>query len=139
MKVLYETCNPYLTVDNTRTTVDNSLITADTTNSTCYNDGTQYYEMELVSRIKLERGDDVSLILTREMTNKEIIISSYEWFYRKGLLVIQFMSDDVVDNGKYSILIKSLNSVVYEGKAINTLQDSQDYKYTKIINNKLYI
>lgn len=111
----------YITVDNTLITVDNTDITADLT----------FYTIPVPSTVEV--------VVIREFDNKsfkpEVEISLYNNIYR----LIFLTSDFLTREGRYSILIKDENDTLYKGKMIYTLKDIQNYRYTTINNDKMYL
>lgn len=121
-----KTINPntkydYITVDNTLLTVDNTDITVDLT----------LYNIPIPSTIEV--------VVTREFDNKsfkpEVKISLYNSIYR----LIFLTSDFLTKEGRYSILIKDKKETLYKGKMIYTFKDIQNYRYTTINNDKMYL
>lgn len=121
-----KTINPntkydYITVDNTLLTVDNTDITVDLT----------LYNIPIPSTIEV--------VVIREFDNKsfkpEVKISLYNSVYR----LIFLTSDFLTKEGRYSILIKDKKETLYKGKMIYTLKDIQNYRYTTINNDKMYL
>lgn len=138
MKVLKKECDIYFTVDTTEYTVDTTFITADRVNSDCFLDGSTYYTLLFVPRFKIPLTNVLTVDLIDEMTNKRIDFD-FSWSYSKDFIRLKFDTDKLRDESRYSIEIKDSDKVIYLGKAIKTLKEVQDYKYSEIINNKLYI
>lgn len=111
----------FLTVDNTLITVDNIDITADRT----------FYT--------LPTPTTVNVTVIREFDNKsftpEVEIFTYNNVYRLLFLTVDFLKRE----GRYSILIKDADDTLYKGKMIYTLKDIQNYRYTTINNDKMYL
>ena len=115
----------YLTVDSMLVSVDNTLITADTT-----------YETDIIS-------PTITLTVIREFDNKifkpDFVLSSINNLYRLSFLDTDFLSKE----GRYSVLIEDTidnkTHIIYKGKMIYSLKDIQNYRYTIINNTKMYI
>lgn len=110
-----------LTIDTLLITIDNRILTIDTTETNTGSD--KIYD----------------IIVVREFDDKTFTPGG-TIFNSNGLYTLIFDSVDfLLNNSKYSITIKDNNIVVYQGKMIFTNKDIQDFRYTRINNNKMYL
>lgn len=161
MKVLQRICTPYITIDTTLITVDSTLLTADTFFNDCAfklfttdttkttvdvtsitadmtSDVNIGYSIRFIPRFKISPNSKLDLLIVREIDNQPIP-HRLNWTLDGNYIVLNIDSDRIRENYKYSLDVKVEDRVVYQGKAICTNQVPQEYKYTKIDNNKLYI
>lgn len=138
MKIIKGDSIVYITVDNTHITVDSTLVDI-------YQAPT--YSFQLVPRYTVDLVDGLEMILIREIDGELIeVVPSFKYngnFIKVSFTTVYF--DYATSNGlsndlKMSLSIKDKSGkVVFNGKALYTLQNPQDFKYTTIINNKLYL
>lgn len=138
MKLLkYKIREEFLTVDTTIVFTD-SLMTVDTTVTNEYSN----LAIDFVPRIRpnVTSTTVFRVHITNEFTKEEYdvpydieVLSNS--IYRLYLLDTDFVKPE----SKYSIDIKSSDDTIYQGKVMITAKDIQNYRYTTINNDKLYI
>lgn len=111
----------YITTDSTLISTDSTLITADLI---CY---------------ILPSESEVVVQVTNELTNETFIPEITIGRVRNDYRLVFLSNDFISDESKYSITIKDRSNLLYKGKMIYTLKDIQNYRYTNITNDKLYI
>lgn len=108
-----------ITVDSTLILVD-SDITVDTTSTTV--------------------SDGLIVHITNEFTKEEYNVPTDIEVLSNSTYRLYFLDSNFIKpESKYSIDIKSSEDTLYQGKVMVTTKDIQNYRYTTINNNKLYL
>lgn len=108
-----------LTVDSGLVTVDDT-ITVDMTDTSISN---------------------VRTLITNEFTNQTYNVPVTIIHLNGSIYRLYFQSTTFIkDNSKYSIEIKDNDELMYKGKMMTTsIEDIQNYRYTTIMDNKMYL
>ena len=81
----------------------------------------------------------INVVIVNEFTNQEfnpmVSVTEDNGIYKLTFLETSFLSIE----GRYSILIRLDNDIVYKGKMIFTDKNIEYYRYTEINNNKMYL
>ena len=138
MKLLkYEHREELFTVDITHVSVDSSM-TIDTTVTDVYS----HLAIDIVPRIRPSVTSTTVLIshITNEFTKEEYEVpTEIEVLSNSTYRLYLLDTDFVKPESKYSIDIKSSEDTIYKGKVMVTDKEIQNYRYTTINNDKLYI
>lgn len=141
MKLLkYEHIEELLTTDTTQVSADSSM-TIDTTVANEYN--RLYIDFVPRDVPTVQVGEDGGLysIVENEFTKVRFTVPCELQSLGGGVYRLFFVNTLFIrPESKYSISIFDLGGLLYQGKMLYTLHsDIQDFRYTKIEDNKFYL